>query len=436
MLIKPVDPIVGLVAAIEKSKVFKLIQKLPKGASLHSHDTGIASEDYVYSLTFRENLYACKSGGLLQFKFFKNSHSVDNTCEWKSVKEWRQTSPGFDTYLMSQLTLTVENPAERYPDLDAVWKEFLNRFSVVHGLVTYKPIFVEYFYQVLKELHDDNVQYLEMRGLLPEVYDLEGKIYGPEEVTGLYVEALNKFKADYPKFHGARLIYAPTRFANNSTMDVYLNVLKGIQGKYQDFVAGFDLVGQEDKGRPLVDFIPQLLEIKNTTRFFFHAGETNWEGDTDMNLFDAVLLNTTRIGHGYAIVKHPEVYQVAKERKIAVEISPISNQVLKLVDDYRNHPAAALIADGFPVVIACDDPSFWDSKALSYDWYIAFMAFGSRDSDLRLLKQLAINSILYSSLEDDERSGLLNEWEKRWDQFLDDILEVKLSYSIETNEIL
>lgn len=219
-------------------------------------------------------------------------------------------------------------------------------------------------------------------------------------------------------------------------MDVYLNVLKGIQGKYQDFVAGFDLVGQEDKGRPLVDFIPQLLEIKNTTRFFFHAGETNWEGDTDMNLFDAVLLNTTRIGHGYAIVKHPEVYQVAKERKIAVEISPISNQVLKLVDDYRNHPAAALIADGFPVVIACDDPSFWGSKALSYDWYIAFMAFGSRDSDLRLLKQLAINSILYSSLEDDERSGLLNEWEKRWDQFLDDILEVKLSYSIETNEIL
>ena len=42
---------------------------------------------------------------------------------------------------------------------------------------------------------------------------------------------------------------------------------------------------------------------------------------------DAVLLNATRIGHGYSITKHPEVLKMAKERDIPIEVCPISNQV-------------------------------------------------------------------------------------------------------------
>ena len=44
---------------------------------------------------------------------------------------------------------------------------------------------------------------------------------------------------------------------------------------------------------------------------------------------DAVLLNSTRIGHGYALYKHPLVMQLIKERDIAIEVNPISNQVFK-----------------------------------------------------------------------------------------------------------
>ena len=78
---------------------------------------------------------------------------------------------------------------------------------------------------------------------------------------------------------------------------------------------------------------------------------------TDFNLFDAILLNATRIGHGYAITKHPAAKKMAIEKNIAIELCPISNQVLKLVDDLRNHPIVELIQDGnFPIVIAPDDP--------------------------------------------------------------------------------
>ena len=48
---------------------------------------------------------------------------------------------------------------------------------------------------------------------------------------------------------------------------------------------------------------------------------------------------------------------MAIEKNIAIELCPISNQVLKLVDDLRNHPIVELIQDGnFPIVIAPDDP--------------------------------------------------------------------------------
>ena len=49
--------------------------------------------------------------------------------------------------------------------------------------------------------------------------------------------------------------------------------------------------------------------------------------DIDLNIVDAILLNTTRIGHGYALSKHPQLMKLVKDRNIAIEVCPISNQV-------------------------------------------------------------------------------------------------------------
>ena len=120
---------------------------------------------------------------------------------------------------------------------------------------------------------------------------------------------------------------------SSSIVDTHLKLASELQDEYPDFVVGFDLVGQEDLGRPLVEFASQLLEAKAANpklNFFFHAGETDWQGSqADLNIMDAVLLNATRIGHGYSITKHPEVLKMAKERDIPIEVCPISNQVSK-----------------------------------------------------------------------------------------------------------
>ena len=109
----------------------------------------------------------------------------------------------------------------------------------------------------------------------------------------------------------------------NTVSQYFLDVAE-LQQAFPDFIVGFDLVGQEDLGEPLINFLKEILagmEANPELEVFFHAGETNWLGmPTDLNVIDALLLNTTRVGHGYAIAKHPEAKRIAKEKGISIEV--------------------------------------------------------------------------------------------------------------------
>ena len=77
-------------------------------------------------------------------------------------------------------------------------------------------------------------------------------------------------------------------------------------------LVGFDLVGHEDPLRPLIYYIDPLKrfvqrqkEVGVDIPFMFHAGETLGDGTpADMNLYDAILLGTKRIGHGCDCLSH------------------------------------------------------------------------------------------------------------------------------------
>lgn len=114
---------------------------------------------------------------------------------------------------------------------------------------------------------------------------------------------------------------------------------------------------------------------------------------------------------------------IVKQKQIAIELNPISNQVLALVKDMRNHPASYFFAENFPVVVSNDDPNLWGSKGLSYDFYETFIGIMSRDADLRALKQLARNSIIYSGLTQHEQDNAFKIWNEAWAKFVKSLAE-------------
>ncbi|KAK3920302.1 Adenosine deaminase 2 [Frankliniella fusca] len=414
---------------IERSAVYRFIRRMPKGAVLHVHDLSAANADYVVqNVTYREHVWGLlgdgKGNGAVQLRFAPAAPGPG----WELVADLRRRAASvqdFDAMLSKVCTITDMNPDETYPDQATVWHAFDGAFSVLFSLLTYAPVFRDYFRRTLEEFYEDNVMYVEIRGVLPPLFDLDGKEYGQMEVAAMYKQVADEFRREHPDFLGVRLIYAPSRHVSVGEVHEYLEFFRKLKTQYPDFVAGFDLVAHEDDGRPLIDFVPSLLQLRRDlpdVKYFFHAGETNWEQSlTDENLVDAVLLNTTRIGHGYAIDKHPKVMEIVKERGIGIELNPISNQVLKLVQDLRNHPGAALLADNYPVVISSDDPGMWGARGLSYDFYEAFMGMTGLKADLRTLKQLTINSIRYSAMGEAERSHALSVLERRWQDFIEDV---------------
>lgn len=407
---------------LDKSLVFTILKQMPKGAILHAHDFAFLDADWIMrNVTYRENLYANQKDGKWNFLFTNKPQSG-----WQSVAFLRNKSTPavFDKWLKSHLTLEVPNPEEKYTDINSIWESFMDIFMVITPMLTYKPVFEDYIYEILEQSYNNNVMYIEMRGTLPDIYELSGSAISGTDSVYLMEDINKKFLEGHPDHMGMKFIFAPVRRVENTTMVDYISQFKLLKETHPNFIAGFDLVGQEDLGKPLCEFINELRNCTPDTKFFFHAGETDWYGmPTDKNLIDAVLLNTTRIGHGYAIVKHPKVMEEVKKRDIAIEINPISNQVLMLVKDIRNHPASILLSQNFPVVISCDDPGYWGANFLDHDFYFAFMGLASAEDDLRFIKQLALNSLKYSVFTQEERNKAFEIFNQKWETFLTHVLE-------------
>lgn len=407
---------------INKSKAYQIIKDIPKGAALHIHDMGILGPDYIMRLTYMDHLYTCFGLRDIQFKFsFKRPQTL---CDgrWQLLKDVRDNfndTTTFDAHLRQYFTMRVDNPDMMYPTIKESWGTFMKYFSTVIQILTYRPVWEQYFYDVLLKFRLDNVMYIELRSILPNLYDLDGTVYSPIITAKTYNKVIKKFKREYPDFFGAKLIYAPSRKIERIQLDKYLNLARTLKADMPDLFAGFDLVGQEDLGSPLIEFIPQLLSASKELNYFFHAGETNWYGTlTDENLIDAILLGAKRLGHAYGIIKHPLLMKAVKDKGIGIEVNVISNNVLSLVHDVRNHPLSAFLAQGLPVVLSSDDPGIWEADPLSDDFYVAFVGVASRLSDLRLIKQLAFNSLKYSALNETMKAVAINQLKERWDTFI------------------
>uniref|UniRef100_A0A3Q3MHL2 adenosine deaminase n=1 Tax=Mastacembelus armatus TaxID=205130 RepID=A0A3Q3MHL2_9TELE len=281
---------------IRTSPIFSLLQKMPKGGALHVHDFSMVDVEWlVKNATYRPHCYMCLTDNQsIRFIFSsRRPRPLSHCSPWnllETVRAKMVNTTELDNSIMANLTLfTHQDPATVYPSQDVVWDRFEQIFLALWGLVTYAPVFRDYYYQGLTEIYTDNAMYLELRALLPEIYELDGSTHDTAWTLKTYQEVTRQFRADHPDFFGARIIFTVHRGVNISVMTDAVEEAMKLRRDFPEFLAGFDLVGREDKGRPLWYFRDALslpVERGVTLPFFFHAGETvNWELNNSLEIW-------------------------------------------------------------------------------------------------------------------------------------------------------
>jgi adenosine deaminase len=174
--------------------------------------------------------------------------------------------------------------------------------------------------------------------------------------------------------------------------------------------AGVDLAGDEFS-YPNRDYEKIFRRVLDTGVLWptIHAGE----GTDAAHVAEAVsLLGAKRIGHGVASIQDPRVMDLLIERKVALEMCPISNYQTGCVDDLSEHPLPELDRAGVPVTLNSDDPTIHRSDINDeYDVAVALWGY-SLDDLLRLEK----NAVAAAFLPEEGKEVLLERIEKGYQE--------------------
>ncbi|QRV77292.1 AMP deaminase [Ceratobasidium sp. AG-Ba] len=449
---------------ILKTELYKIIKKMPKGGILHGHMDAMCDAAFLYKMALEHPCMhirvptrftsASTSFPLAEFKPFSSEttgqlqDAVDLTSESYTPESWVPLSTArrgfrfggpeaFDKWIIGSMMI---NPREAYVEYNTsvkIWEKFRSTFGVAGGIIRYEPIMKEYMRQILLSSVEDGICYIELR--INFFSKLAVRKDGTEDFAHrewliLFSQAIEEVKQSMKEqgredeFVGAKIIYSTLRIIDNEELGWYLRDCMDLKKEFPELIAGFDLVAQEDTGRPLIYYIESLLWFQAETKrrgldipFIFHAGETLDDGGAaDSNLYDALLLGTKRIGHGFSLAKHPLLMQMCKERGVAIEVCPISNEILRLTSSMPMHPLPVLLNNGVSVALCPDDPSVFGNMGLSFDFFQVIVA--SEITSILSLKQLARQSLEYSSLNQADKERAIQLWEKRWNAFIDEVV--------------
>ncbi|EFZ01677.1 adenosine/AMP deaminase domain protein [Metarhizium robertsii] len=455
---------------MESTNLWKIVRKMPKGCLLHSHMDAMVNFDYLLDVLLSTPGIHMSSDRPLRGKDalenaamnfrYKSSERTDGSLWEESYKP--QTfilltkaadefpdggRQGFLRWLKSRCTLSTTDSHEHHHGIDAIWRKFAKCFIVVATIIHYEPIFRAFLRRLMSQLKSDGVNWVELRFTWPLDYCRDRQEEPEQDYSHMFKvieEEVARFKAspEGKGFWGLTTIWTTLRSIDTRPLIENMDHCITTKMEFPHLVAGYDLVGPEDLGKPLVDVLPELFWFRKQCAqeginipFFFHAGETLGDGNsTDSNLFDAILLGTRRIGHAYSLYKHPLLIDMVKDKRILVESCPISNEVLRLCGSVLAHPLPALLARGVACCLCNDDPAMLgqDTAGMSHDFWQALQ--GWDNLGLAGLGSLAENSVRWAAFEDQEAaawandirqaslgSGIkaerLKQWQVEWEQF-------------------
>lgn len=278
-------------------------------------------------------------------------------------------------------------------------EDIVSRFYPIVGLMQTEQILRDVGLAYVKELKDHNVAYAEGR-FAPQYHTREGLTHRQAILS--VAEGLEEGSERYGV--QTNLIVAIGREASPETGNDVARAAVG-SGK----VVALDLSGAEEL-IPLEKFSEAFrIGTKAGLKRTVHAGEG--AGSLVQNLTNIrtaiEVLGAQRVGHAIDISKDPALVRVALERRVALEMNPVSNLVLYKIRDFRELGIDGLLASGVWVTLNSDDPALWPRGSIDDVLARVCRSYGFGLSEL---DTLITNSFKCSFASERVKEGLLEDY--------------------------
>lgn len=281
-----------------------------------------------------------------------------------------------ERWICEKMIITTDRAYGHGQTTNGAWACFNQGTRALKGLTNYESAYRRYIGDAIDGMMADKVMYAEIRDMLFNktiVSDDGLRQLGHFEQMRMVCEEVEKKTQSliHPEAFpfGLKIIYSTPRSIPRDAMMVELENCLALKLAYPSLICGFDLVGAEDRKNHIGHYADLLVAFSQTCRelsisipFIFHAGESLLDaGGTNnpdnSNLYDALLLGAKRVGHGVAILKHPTLVEAFKKERICLELCPVSNELLGLCGNIREHAFTALLNQGLPCTLNADNPS-------------------------------------------------------------------------------
>lgn len=394
---------------VANTSLYEVLKAMPKGAMLHAHLGATVPARWVLdNIVINDLTYYHPTLG---FKVPKHGESLEG---WSPIRQHIESDPNYEASLLSELSLEASDIGK---PSRVIWQRFQGLFNKTFGLLNYSEFASMYFAKSLEIFHKDNVNRIELR-LMPELtFNKDGALTFIEELE-LISKVVSDFQAEHPDF-SVGLIYCSGKWHTPDKIKSQALAVYEAMKLHPGLVIGYDLVGEEETLHQNLHYAEIFQEVVAFARsegnefpFFFHAGETN--SSNGENLYDAVLLNTKRIGHGFALAKFPALLEEVRQRKICVECCPISNYILGYVPDITHHPSLTLHRHGIDITICPDDPGMFGYSGVTHDFLYVYCLW---DLSLADLKKFILNSLDHCT--DPHAKSV---WERKWQVYIEWLL--------------
>ena len=403
---------------ITSSRLYEFCSKLPKGADLHAHDMAqlpiselckvLEKRDdiYINVNSYRHDLLDINTvetipQGYMLFRDAANAHMFSN-----------------EELIYSWTILGAEKEGL------SVW-DFFEELFVRHAAISDNSSFtLDFYHHAFKYYCEHGIFHTEIHILL------SNKMQVCADTVKTIRQAYYDVKKEYPNL-SVKVIGAGMKDDDNElhiSKESFLNTVY-VQETIKDesdpehisnFVIGFDLINEEDSSLPLRNFAPMLIDAKNQypeMKFYIHSGES-LDANND-NLIDAYLLGVSRVGHGMNLYRYPDLLSRYANSEICLEVCVISNQTLGYTSDIRVHPATEYLRRGVAIALCSDDATYQENETLTDDFFAAIVSW---DLDIADIKQLAINSLMYSGLDEYEKNKAFKAFNEAWKDFINNVI--------------